>query len=694
MTFKKYIRNLLVWAMIVLSIIGIYQIYQANYGKKTYETEKLSSFLTQVNQDLVEKVRLHDQSLDVHTRDGKTYVVNTPHFYNPIDLLVSKNVQFDYAPQESSISFAMIGNLLSILFFFLAWFAMFRQTQSSNSRAMGFGRSRAKVMDPDKNRIMFDDVAGVNEAKEDLREIVDFLKSPEKFQAIGGSIPKGVLLVGPPGTGKTLLARAVAGEAGVPFFSISGSDFVEMFVGVGASRVRDLFAQAKQQAPCIIFIDEIDAVGRNRGSGMGGGHDEREQTLNQLLVEMDGFDPKEEVIIIAATNRSDVLDPALLRPGRFDRRVNVDLPDLRGREAILNVHLKKIQASETVNAFVVAKGTPGFSGADLANLVNEAALHAARYNKTVVDASDFESSRDKIIMGPERRSMIMTEHEKRLTAYHEGGHAVVAFHSQHSDPIHKATIIPRGGALGMVVRLPEGDRVSLSRVKLLDDLAVALAGRVAEELIFGAEHVTTGASSDFRMATDLARRMVIEWGMSDSVGLVCYAGGSDYQSFWRDNRPEHSQEILQLIDREIKELVERGHRTARQILTNYPSHLELLATHLLEYETLTGEEIKVLLTGGSLSDFRKQLAPHTEGRKDQTDTQGFLEIDAKDSGVNIETTTSENVDIPSSNSLLKDAAQIVDSADTRPPQLSEAASDVHAIASDEQKKKPTKNPKE
>jgi len=607
MAFKKNTKNLLIWVFITLSIICIYQVYQSSLGKKSPPTQELSSFLSQVQKGQVKKVLLHDQSLEFSTQDGQKYVVNTPRFFDPISLLEQNHVQFDYAHEEPSFSFLFLVQLfLPLIFSVLIWFFFFRQVQNSNGRAMGFGRSRAKMMDPEKNQIMFSDVAGVNEAKEDLKEIVDFLKNPIKFQAIGGSIPKGVLLVGPPGTGKTLLARAVAGEAGVPFFSISGSDFVEMFVGVGASRVRDLFAQAKQQAPCIIFIDEIDAVGRNRGSGMGGGHDEREQTLNQLLVEMDGFDPKQEVIIIAATNRSDVLDPALLRPGRFDRRINVDLPDLRGREAILNVHLKKIKQSDDVVPLLIAKGTPGFSGADLANLVNEAALYAARYNKTAVHASDFEASRDKLIMGPERRSMMMTDAERRLTAYHEGGHAVVAFHSQHSDPIHKATIIPRGGALGMVVRLPEGDRVSLSRVRLYDDLAVALAGRVAEDLVFGHECVTTGASSDFRMATDLARRMVVEWGMSDAVGLMCYAGGSENQSFWRDNRPDHSQEILQLIDREIKVLIDRAHRTAVHILTTHRDHLNLLAEKLLEYETLTGEDIRILLTGGSLPELPKQ----------------------------------------------------------------------------------------
>jgi cell division protease FtsH len=605
MAFKKNTKNLLIWVFIVLSIICSYHIYHSVMMKKTPPTQELSSFLDQIRRGQVKKVMLHDQSLEFSNQDDQLFTVNTPRTFDPIPLLNQYGVQFDYLYQEPSISFFLLVQIfLPLIFSLLIWFFFFRQVQNSNGRAMGFGRSRAKMMDPEKNQILFSDVAGVNEAKEDLKEIVDFLKNPIKFQTIGGSIPKGVLLVGPPGTGKTLLARAVAGESGVPFFSISGSDFVEMFVGVGASRVRDLFAQAKQQSPCIIFIDEIDAVGRNRGSGMGGGHDEREQTLNQLLVEMDGFDPKEEVIIIAATNRSDVLDPALLRPGRFDRRVNVDLPDLRGREAILNVHLKKIQRADDVVPLLIARGTPGFSGADLANLVNEAALYAARFNKTEVHASDFEASRDKLIMGPERRSMMMTDQEKRLTAYHEGGHAVVAYHSKHSDPIHKATIIPRGGALGMVVRLPEGDRVSLSRVRLHDDLAVALAGRVAEELIFGHEYVTTGASSDFKMATDLARRMVVEWGMSDTAGLMCYSGG-DNNHFWNSTRTDYSQEVLLMIDHEVKALIERAHRTARHILTSHRDHLDLLATKLLEYETLSGDDIKTLLTGGTLPELPK-----------------------------------------------------------------------------------------
>ncbi len=599
MKFSK--KHGLIWALI---FAGACALYMGNniLRRPSLANQPLSVFLQRTQEQRIQHVVLQDQSLKVAETDGSVYAVQTPRYFNAIPLLEQNRIPFEYVSVESSISFlVLIQIFLPLILLIVTWFSFFRQVKSANGRTMGFGRSRAKMVDPDKNRMLFSDVAGVDEAKADLQEIVDFLKNPEKFQAIGGQIPKGVLLIGPPGTGKTLLAKAVAGEAGVPFFAISGSDFVEMFVGVGASRVRDLFAQAKQHAPCIVFIDEIDAVGRNRGSGMGGGHDEREQTLNQMLVEMDGFDVKEEVIVLAATNRIDVLDPALLRPGRFDRKVNVELPDLKGREAILNVHLKKVKVEPELSVRTIAKGTPGFSGADLANLVNEAALWAARHDKDIVEASDFEESRDKLIMGPERRSMAMTDHERRMTAYHEGGHAVVAFHSAHSDPIHKATIIPRGGALGMVVRLPELDRVSMSRARLHDDLAVALAGRVAEDLIFGHDFVTTGASSDFRMATDLARKMVKAWGMSDAVGLVAYSGGGQDGEFtWRDRSEAYAPETLELIDQEVKKLVEQAHRQARHILTTHRDHLELLAVTLLERETLSGHEIRHLLTNGCL----------------------------------------------------------------------------------------------
>jgi cell division protease FtsH len=479
------------------------------------------------------------------------------------------------------------------------WIFFMRQMQSTGGKAMGFGKSKARLLTEKAGRVTFEDVAGIDEAKQELEEIVEFLKDPQKFQRLGGKIPKGVLLVGPPGTGKTLLARAIAGEANVPFFTISGSDFVEMFVGVGASRVRDMFEQGKKNAPCIIFIDEIDAVGRHRGAGLGGGNDEREQTLNQLLVEMDGFESNEGVILIAATNRPDVLDPALLRPGRFDRQVVVPNPDVLGREKILKVHMRKVPLAPDVEPRTIARGTPGFSGADLANLVNEAALLAARAGKRVVTMTEFEAAKDKVMMGAERRSMVMTEEEKRLTAYHEAGHAIVALHEVESDPIHKATIIPRGRALGMVMRLPEGDRISISRAKLKADLAVAMGGRIAEELIFGIDKITTGASSDIKMATDMARRMVTEWGMSEKLGPLTY-GENDQEVFLGHSVATHknvSEATAKMIDEEIRGIVDTGYDRARKTLTDNLDNLHTLAQGLLEFETLSGEEIRQLLRG-------------------------------------------------------------------------------------------------
>lgn len=465
--------------------------------------------------------------------------------------------------------------------------------------AMGFGKSRAKMLTEKQGKVTFEDVAGIEEAKEELQEVVEFLKDPQKFQRLGGKIPKGALLVGPPGTGKTLIARAVAGEAGVPFFTISGSDFVEMFVGVGASRVRDMFEQGKKSAPCIIFIDEIDAVGRHRGAGLGGGNDEREQTLNQLLVEMDGFEANEGVIILAATNRPDVLDPALLRPGRFDRQVTIPNPDVKGREKILKVHMKKVPLSSNVDAMVIARGTPGFSGADLANLVNEAALLAARKNKRVVGMDDFESAKDKVMMGSERKSMVMSDKEKKLTAYHEAGHAILALNEPESDPIHKATIVPRGRALGMVMRLPEGDRVSMSKAKLEADLVVAMGGRIAEEIIFGADNVTTGASSDIHMATNIARRMVTEWGMSEKLGFLRYSGDQEevFLGHSVSQTKTMSDNTASIVDEEVRRIVDTAYARATRILNEKLADLHILAKALLEYELLSGEEIKALLRG-------------------------------------------------------------------------------------------------
>src|SRR6516165_1693046 len=474
-----------------------------------------------------------------------------------------------------------------------------RQMQGGARGAMGFGKSKARLLTENKNRVTFEDVAGVDEAKEDLTEIVDFLKDPAKFQRLGGKIPKGALMVGPPGTGKTLLGRAVAGEAGVPFFYISGSDFVEMFVGVGASRVRDMFEQAKKNAPCIIFIDEIDAVGRHRGAGLGGGNDEREQTLNQLLVEMDGFDPNEAIIVIASTNRPDVLDPALLRPGRFDRQVVVPNPDINGRERILRVHMKNVPLAADVDVKTIARGTPGFSGADLANLVNEAALMAARKNRRMVTMRDFEDAKDKVMMGAERKSMVMTEDEKKMTAYHEGGHAIVALNVPATDPVHKATIIPRGRALGMVMQLPERDKLSMSYEQMTSRLAVLMGGRVSEEIIFGKEKVTSGAQSDIEQATKLARAMVTRWGFSEELGTVMYGENQEevFLGYSMGRQQTISEATAQTIDAEVRRLVEAGLADAIRIITEKRQDLETLAKGLLEYETLTGAEIVELLTG-------------------------------------------------------------------------------------------------
>jgi cell division protease FtsH len=479
------------------------------------------------------------------------------------------------------------------------WVFFMRQMQGGARGAMGFGKSKARLLTENKNRVTFDDVAGVDEAKEELTEIVDFLKDPAKFQRLGGKIPKGALLIGPPGTGKTLLARAIAGEAGVPFFTISGSDFVEMFVGVGASRVRDMFEQAKKNAPCIIFIDEIDAVGRHRGAGLGGGNDEREQTLNQLLVEMDGFEANEGIILVAATNRPDVLDPALLRPGRFDRQVVVPNPDVNGREKILRVHMRNVPLAADVDVKVIARGTPGFSGADLANLVNEAALMAARKNRRMVTHHDFEEAKDKVMMGAERKSMVMSDEEKRMTAYHEGGHALVTLNVPNTDPVHKATIIPRGRALGMVIQLPERDKLSMSYQQMTSRLAILYGGRVAEEIIFGKEHVTSGASGDIEQATRLARAMVTKWGFSENLGLVSYGENQDEVFLGHSvSRTQNvSEDTARIIDAEVKRLTQDGYDEARRILVEKLEDLHTLAKALLEYETLTGDEIVNALKG-------------------------------------------------------------------------------------------------
>ncbi|MFQ5959326.1 MAG: ATP-dependent zinc metalloprotease FtsH, partial [Alphaproteobacteria bacterium] len=518
-------RNLALWAIIIVLVFALFNLFQGPTGRGPQANLAFSDFLADVEQGRVRDVTIQGNAINGYYQDGRPFNTYAPDDANLVDRLTAKGVRISAAPNEENVP-TLVNILVSwfpMLLLIGVWIFFMRQMQSGGGKAMGFGKSRAKLLTEKIGRVTFDDVAGIDEAKEELEEVVEFLKNPQKFQRLGGKIPKGVLLVGPPGTGKTLLARAIAGEANVPFFTISGSDFVEMFVGVGASRVRDMFDQGKKNAPCIIFIDEIDAVGRHRGAGLGGGNDEREQTLNQLLVEMDGFESNEGVILIAATNRPDVLDPALLRPGRFDRQVVVPNPDILGREKILKVHMRKVPLAPDVEPRIIARGTPGFSGADLANLVNEAALLAARLGKRVVTMSEFEAAKDKVMMGTERRSMVMTDEEKKLTAYHESGHAIVALHCPASDPIHKATIIPRGRALGMVMRLPEGDRISISREKLDADIAVAMGGRIAEELVFGADKVTSGAASDIQMATKMARAMVTQFGMSDKLGPLTYA---------------------------------------------------------------------------------------------------------------------------------------------------------------------------
>ncbi len=613
-------RNIILWVAIALLIGGVYQMMSPNAGTGG-STVPYSEFFNQAQQGNVSKAVLQGDLISGTYKDGKTYRTLKPADSTITDELIKSGSTVDVKPLDSGMS-GIVGLLLSwfpMLLLVGVWIFFMRQMQGKNGGgAMGFGRSRAKLLTEKTNKIMFSDVAGVEEAKDELQEIVEFLKDPQKFQKLGGKIPKGALLVGPPGTGKTLIARAVAGEAGVPFFTISGSDFVEMFVGVGASRVRDMFEQGKKSAPCIIFIDEIDAVGRHRGAGMGGGNDEREQTLNQLLVEMDGFESSEGVILIAATNRPDVLDPALLRPGRFDRQVVVPNPDITGREKILQVHMKKVPLDHDVEPRTLARGTPGFSGADLANLVNEAALLAARKGKKTVDMLCFEQAKDKVMMGAERRSLVMSDEEKKLTAYHEAGHAVIALHEEHSDPIHKATIIPRGRALGMVMRLPEGDRVSLSRAKLHADLAVAMGGRVAEEMIFGYDKVTTGASSDIQMATNMAQRMVTEWGMSDRLGTIRYNSHDNEPTFLGgpgSSGKNMSDHTAQMVDEEIRKIVDVAYLRAQTLLSTYKDQLENLAQALLEYETLSGDDIKTLLLDGGTLNRPDETNPKVQAAK-------------------------------------------------------------------------------
>tara|TARA_Y100000815_G_scaffold193514_1_gene176944 strand:+ start:945 stop:2903 length:1959 start_codon:yes stop_codon:yes gene_type:complete len=599
---SPWMKSLLIWVGILAALALFVSFFNGSSTQQAANAVPYSTFLDRVESGEVKEVNLTPSTgaiTGVYT-DEQTFRTNNPGDAQLVQRLRDKGVTIKARAEETpSIWLYMLYNSLPFLLFVgIAFFVLRQMQKSSGSGAMGFGKSRARMLTQKEGKVTFDDVAGIDEAREELQEIVEFLKDPTKFARLGGKIPKGALLVGSPGTGKTLLARAIAGEAGVPFFTISGSDFVEMFVGVGASRVRDMFEQAKKNAPCILFIDEIDAVGRSRGAGLGNQNDEREQTLNQLLVEMDGFEANEGIIIIAATNRPDVLDPALLRPGRFDRQVVVPRPDIEGRVKILQVHMKKVPLAPDVDSRVIARGTPGFSGADLANLVNEAALLAARRGKRLVAMQEFEDAKDKVMMGAERRSMVMTEDEKRMTAYHEAGHAIVALHEPASDPIHKATIIPRGRALGMVMRLPERDSYSYHRDKMYANLAVSMGGRVAEEVIFGYDKVSSGASGDIQYATSLARDMVTRWGMSDKVGPLEYGGSDDSYLGYQMNRPaQMSNETAQLIDAEIKQLVEGGLDRAKNVLTEHLDQLHSLAQALLEYETLTGEEIKRLIAG-------------------------------------------------------------------------------------------------
>ncbi len=606
---NPWTKSLLIWVGVLFALVLFVQMIDGGSRTAAGTPITYSEFLRQVNDGNVTSVTIatdasRNSAIVGKLASGETFRTVAPGDASVSDKLIAKGVAVQVkAEEQSSIWLYMLYNSLPFLLMIgIAFFVMRQMQKNAGSGAMGFGKSRARMLTQKEGRVTFQDVAGIDEAREELQEIVEYLKDPGKFARLGGKIPKGALLVGPPGTGKTLLARAIAGEAGVPFFTISGSDFVEMFVGVGASRVRDMFDQAKKSAPCIVFIDEIDAVGRHRGAGLGNGNDEREQTLNQLLVEMDGFEANEGIIIIAATNRPDVLDPALLRPGRFDRQVTVPRPDIDGREQILGVHMKKVPLAPDVDPRVIARGTPGFSGADLANLVNEAALLAARRGKRLVAMQEFEDAKDKVLMGTERKSMVMTEDEKRMTAYHEAGHAVVALNEPASDPIHKATIIPRGRALGLVMRLPERDSYSYHRDKMYANLAVSMGGRVAEEMIFGYDKVSSGASSDIQYATQLARDMVTRWGMSETLGPLQYADPDEevFLGYSVNRQRLMSNETAQAIDKEIRKVVEDGYERAKHVLTEQREQLETLAKALLEYETLSGDEIKKVLAGESI----------------------------------------------------------------------------------------------
>ena len=611
-------KNIAVWVVISLVLIAIFNVFQGSSSREQGNVIAYSDFLARVNAGEVREVSIQGNKISGASSNGMPFYSYVPKEEGLANKLSEQGIKVSSEPIESGMPgiFSVLISWFPMLLFIGVWIFFMKQMQGGAKGAMGFGKSKAKLLTEHRDKVTFKNVAGIDEAKAELEEVVEFLKDPQKFQKLGGKIPKGVLLVGPPGTGKTLLAKAVAGEAEVPFFTISGSDFVEMFVGVGASRVRDMFEQGKKSSPCIIFIDEIDAMGRSRGAGLGGGNDEREQTLNQLLVEMDGFETNEGVILIAATNRPDVLDPALLRPGRFDRQVVVPNPDMIGREKILKVHMKKVPLSSDVVVKTLARGTPGFSGADLANLVNEAALLSARKGRNDVSMSEFEEAKDKVMMGSERRSMVMTEDEKKLTAYHEAGHAIVAIYSPASDPIHKATIIPRGRALGMVMRLPEGDRVSMAKDKLYADLRVACGGRIAEEMIFGSEKVTTGASSDIRMVTDISRRMVTEWGLSEKLGFLAYEANEQEVFLGRSvsQQKNLSDDTASIVDKEIRRISDEVYKDAEKILKKYSKQLKKVAEALLEYETLNGEQIKNICKGLKVS-LSKKVEDNVESPK-------------------------------------------------------------------------------
>ncbi len=595
-------RNIAFWVVLFLLILALFNLFNGSATTMSSRSISYSDFIQKVDAGDVTSVVLDGERVTLRTKDGTTFVAIKPDGEEVSNRLIDKGVEVRVEPQEQSGVMSLISIWLPFIVLIGVWiFFMNRMQGGGRGGAMGFGKSRAKLLTEKHGRVTFDDVAGIDEAKEELEEIVEFLRNPQKFSRLGGKIPKGALLVGPPGTGKTLLARAIAGEAGVPFFTISGSDFVEMFVGVGASRVRDMFEQAKKNAPCIVFIDEIDAVGRARGVGIGGGNDEREQTLNQLLVEMDGFEANEGVIIVAATNRKDVLDPALLRPGRFDRTIHVPNPDIKGREKILNVHARKVPLGPDVDLRTIARGTPGFSGADLMNLVNEAALTAARVGRRFVTMDDFENAKDKVMMGAERRSMVLTPDQKEKTAYHEAGHAIVGMNMPKCDPVYKATIIPRGGALGMVVSLPEMDRLNMHKDEGKQKIAMTMAGKAAEIIKYGEEGVSSGPAGDIQQASSLARAMVMRWGMSDKIGNIDYAEAHEgYQG--NTAGFSVSAETKKTIEAEVKALIDEGYETARRVLIEKADDFERLAKGLLEYETLTGDEIRKVIAGEALGD--------------------------------------------------------------------------------------------